>query len=437
MKDAGQERKPDRNPRTILMTRILGLKLTIIFSFIPHCVYANDLTPVSARPDNIGISLRQKTCLFPVKIDGKWGYIDHCGRLVVKPKFEFARGFSEGLAPVNFGGLAFKGGLSPIDQKFDYVAGGKWGFINTTGEVVIPAQYDGARGFDDGLATVNIGSKETSKAGMALGGAWGVIDKTGKLVIPARFNYWVAFGNGLAAVNEGGKQGENGLVYGGKWGFIDANGTMVIKPEFDMAFGFSEEDLGSVNIGAKVIHRKFAFKGEEVSIHSTRGGKWGFIDKQGKYVIEPKFENLSYFTEGLAAVKDANKWGYIDHTWSFVIPPKFRRAQKFSEGLAAVLLEKNGKSHWAYIDRTGKVAISLNANMIALPFSEGMAIVAVRKGKDFDSLMGYIDKTGEIVIPLQFDEMIFPFQNGLARVTVDGKIGYIDKTGKWVWKPTE
>ncbi|PGH37815.1 MAG: hypothetical protein CRN43_18915, partial [Candidatus Nephrothrix sp. EaCA] len=42
--------------------------------------------------------------LAPVKIDGKWGYINKAGKIVIKPQFEDARWFQEGLARIKLGG---------------------------------------------------------------------------------------------------------------------------------------------------------------------------------------------------------------------------------------------------------------------------------------------------------------------------------------------
>jgi hypothetical protein len=51
----------------------------------------------------------------------------------------------------------------------------KWGFIDKTGKVVIPTQFENAGSFSEQLAPVSIGGK------------WGFIDKTGKVAIPAQF----------------------------------------------------------------------------------------------------------------------------------------------------------------------------------------------------------------------------------------------------------
>ena len=45
---------------------------------------------------------------------------------------------------------------------------GKWGYINTKGEEVIPCQYDAANPFSEGVAVVIIGKK------------WKYIDKEAK-----------------------------------------------------------------------------------------------------------------------------------------------------------------------------------------------------------------------------------------------------------------
>ena len=62
------------------------------------------------------------------KDDGKWGYIDKSGKFVIDPQFDYAEGFSEGLAAVRSG-----------DEKT-----GKWGFIDRSGKYAITPQWDHA-----------------------------------------------------------------------------------------------------------------------------------------------------------------------------------------------------------------------------------------------------------------------------------------------------
>jgi len=50
-------------------------------------------------------------------------------------------------------------------------------------------------------------------------------------------------------------------------------------------------------------------------------GKWGYIDREGSYVIEPRFDEAKEFTEGIARVKPGTKTGYIDKTGRYVWNP--------------------------------------------------------------------------------------------------------------------
>ncbi|HEF9233395.1 TPA: WG repeat-containing protein, partial [Campylobacter coli] len=43
----------------------------------------------------------------------------------------------------------------------------------------------------------------------------------------------------------------------------------------------------------------------------------------GEFAIEPKFDGVGNFSEGLVAVKLNEKWGFIDKNGDFVIKPKF------------------------------------------------------------------------------------------------------------------
>ena len=53
-------------------------------------------------------------------------------------------------------------------------------------------------------------------------GKYGYINKTGKVVVPAQYEYAEKFYEGMGVVKQGGKRG-----------FIDATGKMVITPQFD------------------------------------------------------------------------------------------------------------------------------------------------------------------------------------------------------------
>lgn len=97
---------------------------------------------------------------------------------------------------------------------------GKVGFINASGELVVPYQWRSARGFREGLAFVQDDNKK-----------WGFIDSIGSHVIPCIWNAFLfgGFHDGLALV-------ENDE---GKAGFIDKQGTLVIPCTWRRAVDFS------------------------------------------------------------------------------------------------------------------------------------------------------------------------------------------------------
>ena len=145
-------------------------------------------------------------------------------------------------------------------------------------------------------------------------------------------------------------------------------------------------------------------------------------------------------------MKQGGKYGYIDKTGAFAIPSTYALARDFSEGLAFVVMEgKDDPPKAAYLDRSGKVVAELRAYE-AGDFREGLAPVNVKfefgVGKDNLPIVrgswGYIDATGKRVIDFQYAEA-HAFRDGLAAVNVgsvfQAKWGFIDRTGKMVIKP--
>ena len=155
------------------------------------------------------------------------------------------------------------------------------------------------------------------------------------------------------------------------------------------------------------------------------GGRYGFVDKKGRFVVNPQFDGASRFSQGLAAVVSGRRVGYIDEEGKFVINPQFDDGSPFEEGLAVV---RSG-SKWGYIDTKGKLVINPQFDQ-ATGFSEGLACVQI------GDRTGFIDKTGKLVINPQFDNLS-NFSGGLAFVSSNSRWMYIDKSGKPVWTMPE
>jgi hypothetical protein len=160
--------------------------------------------------------------------------------------------------------------------------------------------------------------------------------------------------------------------------------------------------------------------------------KWGYMDKAGRQIIPPRYNDVHHFSEGLAAVQLGDKYGYIDRSGKMIIPPTFGSADQFSGGLALVQLDSAG-NRWGYIDKSGKLVIKGEGFVMARGFSEGLAAVQGKNGK-----YGFIDKTGNFVIPPQFYR-VGDFSDGLAAVVPvrdswPGNLNYINQKGQNVIK---
>jgi hypothetical protein len=352
---------------------------------------------------------------FVVFSHGKHGYIDREGELVIPISLEgtYVLQFSEGLA-------GYSERVKPEPTKLPYTDQSgklrlrpqeKWGFIDTSGAVVINAQFDAVGNFSEGLVAVAFDTDKTRHdcVDCSLDQHWGFIDKTGKMVVQPQYSAVSSFSEGLAAV----------MNEEGKWGYIDTNGQLVIPFTFQSARQFSD-GLAPAAVNQKV----------------------GYIDKKGNFVIKPQFTIAGSFSGGLAAVRRGGKTGYMilgpaGGKWAFigkdgrnriVLPAQAEHAGDFVDGLAAIQF---GNS-CGYMDKSGALVIPAVFSSCQ-DFSEALANVYS------DGKWEFIDKKGQVVLDVPY-EQVRPFQDGLASVDEgtsgpDQKFGYIDKHGKQIWKP--
>ena len=201
----------------------------------------------------------------------------------------------------------FKGGLAAIKQA------DKYGFINKTGEVVIPCQYDDVLFFSDGLCAVAV----TKQIEDSTYSEWTYIDATGKTAINSVFEVAQNFNAGLAAVKRN-----------GKWSWID-------KKDKDV-FGNDFEECQSFKDGFA------AYK---------KDGFFGLINKSGKLILTPSYAIIGNFNEGLAMVSlGPETVGFIDTTGVIKIQPQFQSASYFHNNFCYIfkdnkigLLTKSGR----------------------------------------------------------------------------------------------
>jgi len=200
---------------------------------------------------------------------GKWGFIDKNGKMVIEPQFdqEYSAGFSEGL----------------VDVSKDEL----WGYIDTSGNTIIPFEYDWKSKFSDGYAVVKKKSRKF------------FIDKKGEKLKTVKCSVldsaWGGFKEGLAVVK-----------FGKEYGFINTGGEQAIDRLFEAAYGFHE--------GLSVVQEN---------------GLYGYINAKGEYVIEPKFELVNSFHLGVAPFKEDDKWGLIDKSGTIIKEASYKFIHDF------------------------------------------------------------------------------------------------------------
>ena len=265
----------------------------------------------------------------------------------------------------------------------------KYGFIDKVGEEVIPCIYDYVYDFKEELAAVEIGNK------------WGFVDRKGNNIIPCKYDEVSCFSEKRAAVK-----------LNGKWGIIDTEGRVKTPFVYDLALS-PVEGLSVVACADEID------LDGSIRLHKLRLYKYGYVNREGKEVIPCKYNQASFFSQGLAAVSVNHKYGYIDKSGKEVIPFIYESAGPFSENIASVC----AGGLYGYIDKSG-------ATVIPFKYSDGYGFVEGLAQVGLDGF-GCIDRNGKELVPCIYDQ-VFSFVNGFAIAELNDKFGFVDKKGNLI-----
>lgn len=269
---------------------------------------------------------------------------------------------------------------NPMIKGYYVVKNGKWGCIDSFGNVVIDIIYDGLDKFD------NLGRARVVKDDMM-----GIIDCGGRIIIPVAYDYVHPFGNLDVTVAQ----------VGDKYGVLSSKGDIVVPFEYDYLHSFNDAQTA------------VAYK----------DGKFGLISVSGEAITEFKYDYMEDFNNNLALAYD-DGYGYIDHNGNEVIECVH---DEVKQGTAlSVFLKKDGK--WALFSPAGHQYTGFSFEN-AGAFSNGLSAVSVMT--DYGEAYGYVNDSGDVIIPFKYNQAQ-QFKYGKAIVRTGSYSGIIDVEGNEV-----
>lgn len=340
------------------------------------------------------------------------GVVDRQNREVVAAKFSYIGRFADN-------GLAAASPLSEKDKMMDAVHG----FIDGQGNWVIEPRFIRAEGFQaNGLSVAS----EQGFAESLVNPRIGLINARGEWVLEPvadSFQYLPKPYSGEAMSPDGAfnrnpilrlsANGDMAVSVQRKWGLLDKNGQWLIEPRFD----------------------ELRFDGDTSWMAASENDRWGVVNAQGQWLVEPQFDNIGKLAQnGLALAQTDAGDGFINREGQWVIAPQRARMRDFSDaGLAAFRDADSGR--WGFINAAGEVVIAPKFAK-AHDFINGMAQIRTKRGA-----RGFIHPDGSWAIAPEEGGSGYQFNtdmaaNGVVLTQYQSRgWGVLGKDGEWKLGP--
>lgn len=233
-----------------------------------------------------------------IEVSKRYGFINRSGNVAIEPKFLHAMDFCDGMARVIIEGPCYFSDDGPCSEVRTIpewadrdVPACKYAFIDKTGTIISSDRYDRAKNFSEGLAPVRMGERwgfidkkgmiaitpvfhdaEPFSEGLALirqNGLYGFIDRAGRVIIAPQFKYAESFAEERAVVSD---VGASGPFY-----YINKLGQQPFPNRYVLASHFYK---GLAHVKLKSENLKDS---TENSLYAP--GKFAYINSSGKEVF--------------------------------------------------------------------------------------------------------------------------------------------------------
>ena len=160
--------------------------------------------------------------------------------------------------PLNSSVQSLTRGLTPTEDP----ATGLYGYLNDLGLWVISPQYKSAQRFSDGMARVQVGNR------------YGTINPLGQWVIQPVFTSAGDCDEAAASIRKGRLAGIELWILEDpateRYGYVNHFGAWHIEPQYEDGSDFDSDGFAVVK---------------------PVGGRWGVINRQNQWVIQPNFSS--------------------------------------------------------------------------------------------------------------------------------------------------
>lgn len=316
-------------------------------------------------------------------------------------------------------------------RSFAVKRNGYWGFIARNGFEIIPCKYDSVGEFVVNDVVVRVGNEDGI---ISISGRWSVPLRKAKIELLSHLHFLSREEGKTKLEKMNGEliySTDNKLEYinGLLWEFredstiikLDLQGKILTEPynftnsayeeikyiyddwvavKLKGKYGFFNTKTGKLRISTRYEDVGRANNGDIITVKIL--GKWGAIDMNEEFVIQPNYDSIYYFIDGVAITRANGQYGLITDKGEVILNNRYEQMQR--QGNGRLVTKEDGK--FGLIDSDGKVVIIHKYDSLQ-DTSNGYAIIRI--GKKF----GVVTLNGVSTVPQVYDNLRYNLQSDM------------------------